>query len=141
MTMIHHILTATDFSPRAVYAVRRAALLAKAHGATLHLVHVMNKLLLQMLEWIPHEGPDTHDRLLAAAEAQLGEITATLGRHFGIEVRTQVLAGRVRAVDSAFETIFDRQRDVTAVIDVSMSKHHSIDRSGIKGQRLPVFQA
>ena len=97
MTMLHQILTATDFSPRAAYAVRRAALLDKAHGATLHLVHVMNKLLLQMFERIPHEGPDTHRRLLAAAEAQRGEVGATLGRQLGIEVRVQVLAGRAHA--------------------------------------------
>ena len=51
------------------------------------------------------------------------------------------ITGRARAVDSAFETVLGEQRQVTAVIDMSMGEDYSVDRLGVDGQRLPVSQA
>lgn len=46
MTTIHRIVAATDFSVPAGRAVRRAALIAKAWHAELHLLHVVHPLAL-----------------------------------------------------------------------------------------------
>ena len=51
------------------------------------------------------------------------------------------ITGRARAVDSAFETVLGEQRQVTAVIDMSMGEDYCLDRPGIDGQRFPVSQA
>lgn len=42
MRSIHSILVATDLSVDASHAVRRAALLAYAHGSRLHILHVID---------------------------------------------------------------------------------------------------
>ena len=51
------------------------------------------------------------------------------------------ITGRMRAVDPAFETVLGEQRQVTAVINMSMGEDYSVDRLGVDWQRLPVSQA
>jgi len=51
------------------------------------------------------------------------------------------VAGRMRAVNPAIETVFGEQRQITAVIDMCMGKDYRVDRSRIDGQWLPVSQA
>ncbi|MEO1241025.1 MAG: universal stress protein [Pseudomonadota bacterium] len=59
------ILLATDFSERSGFAVERAVSLAKTHGATLHLLHIIDSDLPSRIE----------DGQRRAAEAQLDELS------------------------------------------------------------------
>lgn len=71
MTSTPALLVATDFSAPARQAADRAALIARAASAPLHLVHVMPaELLAQLNAWLGSDGRFTAP-LLADAQAQL----------------------------------------------------------------------
>jgi len=96
MTALGNILVATDFSARAARAEHRAARLAHEHGATLHLVHVMDQLLLQMFAGTVDEHPlATEQRLLDSARRQLQEHASQVANRFGVPVKNEVLVGRI----------------------------------------------
>jgi nucleotide-binding universal stress UspA family protein len=96
MTSFANILVATDFSSRAARAVDRAARLAHSHHATLHMVHVMDNLLLQMFAGSIDEHPlATEQRLLESARGQLKEQAGLVANRFGVSVKDEVLVGRV----------------------------------------------
>ena len=98
MTPLANILVATDFSPRVGRAVDRAARLAHEHRATLHLLHVMDKLLLQMFTGSIDEYPlATEQRLLDSARSRLKDLAGHLAAHFGVAVRHELLIGRVHS--------------------------------------------
>lgn len=65
------LLAATDFSAPAAFALQRAALLAREHGAALHVAHVLNRRWLDELrQWLRADTPwaaQLHD----AAQVQL----------------------------------------------------------------------
>jgi universal stress protein E len=91
-----NILVATDFSNGAARAVDRAARLAHAHQATLHMVHVMDRLLLKMFAGSIDEHPlATEQRLLDSAREQLKEQARLVAGRFGVPVKDEVLIGRV----------------------------------------------
>jgi len=98
MTPITQILVATDFSPHASRAVNRAARLAQEHRATLHLLHVMDKLLLQMFAGSIDEHPlVTEQRLLDSARSRLKELANRLASSFGVPVKDELLIGRIHS--------------------------------------------
>lgn len=98
MTPLANILVATDFSPHAGRAVDRAARLAHEHRATLHLLHVMDKLLLQMFAGSIDEYPlATEQRLLDSATSRLKDLAGHLATHFGVAVRHELLIGRIHS--------------------------------------------
>jgi nucleotide-binding universal stress UspA family protein len=98
MPPISHILVATDFSGRAARAVELAARLAHDHQATLHLVHVMDRLLLQMFAGTLDEHPLANEqRLLESARGRLKELAHELASQFGVPVNDEVLIGRIHA--------------------------------------------
>lgn len=98
MTPITQILVATDFSPHASRAVNRAARLAQEHRATLHLLHVMDKLLLQMFAGSIDEHPlVTEQRLLDSARSRLKELAKHLASQFGVPVKDELLIGRIHS--------------------------------------------
>jgi nucleotide-binding universal stress UspA family protein len=69
------ILAATDFSDSAAAAVRWASFLARQHGGSLHLLHV-----LELPYWPPYSAPppDLYDSLRSGARLQLEEAAAAL---------------------------------------------------------------
>jgi nucleotide-binding universal stress UspA family protein len=77
MTSFKIILAATDFSVPANNAVRRAAMLAKEHGARLHIVHVAPpENPVPIREWF---SPAVHrDVKLAPARETLNRLAAEL---------------------------------------------------------------
>ncbi|OGA99445.1 MAG: hypothetical protein A3E79_12710 [Burkholderiales bacterium RIFCSPHIGHO2_12_FULL_61_11] len=98
MTPLANILVATDFSTHASRAVNRAALLAQQHHATLHLLHVMDKLLLQMFTGSIDEHPlVTEERLLDSARGRLKELAEHLASQFGVPVKDELLIGRIHS--------------------------------------------
>lgn len=91
MTPFKSILAATDLSAPATNAVRRAALLARQHGARLRIVHVVNPAsLLRFREWLApmidldFKTADARDRL----ERLASDLARRHDVHAAIEVRT-----------------------------------------------------
>ena len=95
MTPIHRIVVATDFSTPAGRAVRRAALIAKACHAELHLLHVVHPLALYPGPDIrPAEATRNDEAAAKGARIRLEELAATLQTHFGIEAHASTRIGR-----------------------------------------------
>lgn len=97
---IERIVAATDFSQASMLALRRAASLAAAHGATLHVVTVLPAGWLgQVRAWLSgaevQADADTIGRRLTETAAALP------GTRPG-EVRTEVLEGEARDEIAAF---------------------------------------
>lgn len=92
MTPFKSILAATDLSAAATNAVRRAALLARQHGAHLRIVHVVNPAsLIRFREWfapmidLDLKTADARERLhrLAAELARRYDVNAAIEVHIG----------------------------------------------------------
>lgn len=96
MNKFQKILAATDLSPRAGFAIERAALLARAQGAGLDLLHVVGRLPLEAIRRIFVEHPlETEQRLLEAAREQLAGLGgAVLAKH-GMNPASHVAVGAV----------------------------------------------
>lgn len=94
MEKIQRILVATDFSPRADRAVKRAAELAAGHAAELYLLHVLPLLPFQAFKRLLVDTPlETEQKLYNQAEAALQKRAAILTRD-GIDVKYHVAIGR-----------------------------------------------
>lgn len=94
MTPFKSIVAATDLSAPATNAVRRAALLAREHGARLRIVHVVGAASASRIrDWIP-PVVDLEGKA-ADAQQQLDELAATLALADGDAVSTQVRIGDV----------------------------------------------
>lgn len=92
---VRRILAATDFSPTAEAATRRAALLAKAGGAELALAHAifLPPLAEAWRKLVEGEGI-TEERLRADAAARLAELAANTAKRTGVTPATRVLSGK-----------------------------------------------
>lgn len=92
---IKRMLVATDFSRHAEAAVRRAALLAKADGAELEIVHAvyMPPLAGAWSKLIAGEGI-TEERLCSDAAIRLGGLAASIAKRIGVTPATRVLSGK-----------------------------------------------
>lgn len=89
------IVAATDFSRTAESATRRAALLAKAGGAQLEVIHAiyLPPLAETWRKLVEGEGI-TEDRLRAAAVERLAQLAGDLARRTGVTPETRVLEGK-----------------------------------------------
>ena len=87
---IRKILLPTDFGPSSTSAAAYAGALARALGASVHLVHVLEDPLIKRGGW--HSAPlDSPDQLYHECRAKLAALAATLRRpadRITIEVRT-----------------------------------------------------
>ncbi|KAF0102777.1 MAG: UspA domain-containing protein [bacterium] len=95
MQALTRILAATDFSPAADRAVRRATLIAKQHGAELRLLHVVHPLTLYAGQEID-AGP-LDEAALAAAGERLGPLAERLAREAGIRTHAAWRIGRAHS--------------------------------------------
>lgn len=91
MQAIATIVAATDFSNAANRAVRRAALIAKQHGAELHLLHVAPLLALYPGQEI---GPADGTTNPAAFHDRFDAVARLLREHYGIHVHVAQRIGR-----------------------------------------------
>ena len=97
MSPIRTLLAVTDFSPDAAHAVRRAALLAGAHGARLVLLHVVEPDgLVAFRDWMSR-GRDLRAAVEEQARMQLEACASQVERQQGVAVERQIRLGR--AVD------------------------------------------
>jgi universal stress protein A len=93
-THIHSIVVPTDFSTRSEQAVEYAGVLATSLGATVHLVHVLDRLLSPEMAWAAPatEAAALRERLYQEGRAKLTELAATV-RQSGVPVTTEVRSG------------------------------------------------
>lgn len=95
MKTLTRILAATDFSAVADRAVGRAALIAKRHGAELHLLRVVHPLTLYPGQEID-AGP-LDEAALGAAGKRLGSLAKVLAEHYGIRTHAAWRLGRAHS--------------------------------------------
>lgn len=105
MRSIHSILVATDLSVDASHAVRRAALLAYAHGSRLHILHVIDTAGFKPLGPGSLRSPDVDSRATQAREA-LRCLTLEVSATFDLTASVEVATGDpfetlMRAAESA----------------------------------------
>ncbi|HVL76969.1 MAG TPA: universal stress protein [Noviherbaspirillum sp.] len=92
---LRNILAATDFSDNAQRAVERAALLARQHGATLHLAHVIPTISWTMFGRALVEHPlITEKHFYDAAHDRLERVAQDCRTRFGVQVDCHVEIGR-----------------------------------------------
>ncbi len=108
MKSVRTILAATDFSPAAQLATRRAAELASAFDANLVLLHVMSPLKLRM----PHEflpaGFDPELRLHEEARAALDAVAAALAmpeRRISTDLRLGIVLDEILAASAEADIV------------------------------------
>jgi nucleotide-binding universal stress UspA family protein len=95
MTPFTSILAATDFSVDGNHAVRRAALLAHAHGARLHILHVLKPAGCKPLrEWF---SSPTIDLDLKAAQARdaLRRVAVEIAGAYDVTAQVEIEVGDV----------------------------------------------
>lgn len=93
MNPLRAIITATDFSAPSRHAAQRAALLARASGASLTLAHIVGGSALEDLRrWLAGDSQAT-GAIEADARRHLQELAAELGRSQGIDVHTHLSIG------------------------------------------------
>ena len=95
MTAFASLLAATDFSDDARRACLRAAQLAKARGAQLTLLHVIDRGALESLQDLFDADARPEAAALAAAQQQLDRWAEDVALHAGVTPPTQVCAGSV----------------------------------------------
>jgi nucleotide-binding universal stress UspA family protein len=96
MTTLKRILACTDFSAAARRAAERAALLSKATGARLELLHVANLSPLQRLHKMVGQGGDQLERIVVeSGRKRLGELAETLSKRYGVAAAGRVFTGPV----------------------------------------------
>jgi universal stress protein E len=94
---IQRILATTDFSPRAVTALQRAAQLAAEHKAELYLLHVLPTLPFEAIKRLMVETlPEAEHRLYEQARVALQREAQALA-NCGISVRHHVAIGRAHS--------------------------------------------
>lgn len=105
MDRMSSILALTDFSSPSRHAVERAANLASAAGARLHLLHVVPSSALERLRALLGSDTAPESELLSHAERQLHSILDHVGEDHGYDVRARMRAGAVlREIEAEAES-------------------------------------
>lgn len=103
MHRLRSIVVATDLSAFSERVIRRAALVAKQHGSTMHLLHVVRPLELYPSLTLTQAESSRHDEDLQQAErTRLEEIAAGITDAFGVAVNTATRLGRAHTEIAAF---------------------------------------
>jgi len=109
MTQLKRLLAATDLSAPSRHAVERAALVARAAGAQLDLVHVATSARLDELRrLVANLPPEITQRIREQIDMLVGALAATVRERHGVSVTTHVASGALlkaiedtaRAVDA-----------------------------------------
>lgn len=107
------IVAATDFSGNATRAVRQAAYLARAWGASLTLVHVFNDSVWASLRAVYDLPGWSGIKPAETARTSLAALAGQVAQEFGVAVDSEVRIGR--ASQQISETVAARQADLLAV--------------------------
>ena len=95
MTAPLPVLAATDFSPDALHACRRAGMLAAEHGVPLDLLHVVEPDIAIAVRELLAAHRDLRARIDEQADMQLAAVAQQLQQLLGIAVRPQLRHGPV----------------------------------------------
>jgi nucleotide-binding universal stress UspA family protein len=96
MTALRTLLAATDLSAPSRRAVLRAAQLARASGARLELLHVVEaRALEQLRHLLGQQATPVADRLLEEAREELRQLAAEIGAPLGLSPGTSLASGPV----------------------------------------------
>lgn len=112
MIAIKHILVATDFSEPSEVALKYGRDLARAYGATLHVVHVIEDLVAMHGAEIGFAMVDVQRNIEVAVTRDLEDAVGSIDRD-GLDVRTTVT--RAPNVSHAI-TDYARNNDIDLVI-------------------------
>lgn len=94
MTPLKQVLAATDLSAPARHAVERAALVARAAGAQLHLVHVAAfSRLDEMRRLVANLPPDTERRVRDQTQMLMDALSETVRERHGVAAEIHVADG------------------------------------------------
>jgi nucleotide-binding universal stress UspA family protein len=105
MNALKQIVVATDLSAHAEVAVARGAVLARQHGAELHLVHVSPQFSVKEMSesYRPYQiRVEDQTRWVDAARAQLHALADSVSKEFGLAVREHALLGNASSAIDAF---------------------------------------
>lgn len=107
------ILAATDFSENAALALDRGAQIAKAQGARLHLLHVVEQeIWTHLAELLGMNASSEHDQLHDQLRADLCGLAATVRDKWQVETDTEIRTG------PASKEMIAASRSVNAVLQV-----------------------
>jgi nucleotide-binding universal stress UspA family protein len=120
------ILAAIDFSDESISALQRAAALATANGAELHVLHVIPALVYRGVAYQEPLAPDTKEHERAAAEKALTEAVNGLGDEYS-SISVEVLEGEPRTA------ILSHANTIGADLIVVASKGHGRLREVLLG--------
>jgi nucleotide-binding universal stress UspA family protein len=96
MTQLRTLIAATDLSAPARHAAARAGRIARACGARLVLLHVVNQgTLTELREMLGAGAPAVEERLLAQGREELGRLAGDTASNLGIEPHPTVASGPV----------------------------------------------
>lgn len=94
MIELNRLLVATDLSDPARHAAVRAAMIAREHGASLDLVHVVNLSPLEKLQRLVTDIPvELEQRILDATQEEVRELAAALLRQYEVSSGVHVVSG------------------------------------------------
>jgi len=100
---LKRIVCATDLSADAGAALRRAVMLASAHGSSLEVLHVLGEQSLEALRrWVP-DPLGVGERLVGAVREELERSAGDAARGSGVRIDTRVVLGDV--VESILENV------------------------------------
>jgi universal stress protein E len=114
---IRRVVVATDFSPGSMHAVERAALVARAHGACLDLLHAFDASAWKSLravfdmKHLAGEAPrevEQRQRLATLAESLAARGGLDVESHFGLGVPAAAIEARVKATQAALVVVARR---------------------------------
>lgn len=97
MIQLKHILYPTDFSELSLHALPYAKEFARAYGATLHVIHVVDEAYAYWMTMGPNSlpvGPSVQEMTTAAEEMLRGFVAKNLGDLDPAKVKTSLLSGR-----------------------------------------------
>lgn len=101
---VRTVVAATDFSDRAERAVHRAAQLAAAHGARLHLVHAARRIT-PVPAW-GGAGVDVwldETKVTARLQASLDALAASMASQYGVQTSSALVDGNTRELTAQAE--------------------------------------
>ncbi|MHB1353971.1 MAG: universal stress protein [Thiobacillus sp.] len=103
MPNLRTIVAATDFSDFSERVVQRAARVAKQHGSTMHLLHVVRPLELYPSLTLTQDEFSRHDEDFEEAErTRLRAIASGVADTFGVAVQTATRLGRAHTEIGAY---------------------------------------
>ncbi|WP_439590329.1 universal stress protein [Hydrogenophaga sp.] len=93
MNSLRSIVTATDLSAPSRHATSRAAMLAKASGASMTLMHAVDSAAFDDLRRWLGVGDETSGKVEQDARRQLQEVATEVSKRHGIDIRTHLTVG------------------------------------------------